>query len=235
MAASATRSRSLKRIPDRGGFGERCRRSVEISLAELAQRIRHHEVAKLGTLAAMLRQRPPCPHEPARALRGVTALQQSDREPDGAPGTALRLSCREERLVGPGPMAIALEHSSGEVRGDGEALQIHGRERSFAVRRDEPIVGVAPRPALERLAGLLEKSDIVVVWPAPATAGCPRVPEESPFMCRPLSTQRRASDSSTVTGGGSATSEGEPAIATPCPKNPHVTVLEVTSPQRLNH
>ena len=131
-------------LTDRRGLGEGRRRSLAISLAEQAQRFRQQEVTRLGTRAGALRQRASGSHEPTRALRGLAALHQSDREPEGATHAALRQAGREERLVGPGPVAVTLEHTPSEVCGDGHALQILGGERSLVVRCDEPVVGLSP-------------------------------------------------------------------------------------------
>jgi len=56
----------------------------------------------------------------------------------------IRAEQSRERLVGPGPVAVTLEHTPSEVCGDGHALQILGGERSLVVRCDEPVVGLSP-------------------------------------------------------------------------------------------
>ena len=137
--------RVSKGLADRGGAACGRMRQIGSPLAQLLLGDRDGQITLLGAVVA--RDGPLAPRRPGVRAAGLATQQEGDREPECTPRGA-------PPVVGPGMETIeAFENSrkldvaAGQIRRRCQAVEIIGFERGCPIRRQESLVGVAPRAA----------------------------------------------------------------------------------------
>jgi hypothetical protein len=87
------------------------------------------EVAVFNAVEPSLVEQSLSPVDPATASRQLTAVQKSEGDPERAPGRSGDIATRRVRVVGGGPMLIALVAPTAQIGGGRQPLEFVRLER----------------------------------------------------------------------------------------------------------
>jgi hypothetical protein len=139
--------------PDPRRLGEGRRRRGGVSPGELSQAVRGQQQTALGAVIAGLVEQASRPRQPASAAGLLAVQQQADAEPDGAAGRTDRVSDGDVGVMGPGPGGGALLVLTGQVGGDGQALEVLADQRRDRIGGRHRHTGLGPCPSPEGRPG----------------------------------------------------------------------------------